>query len=549
MRNYNILEARKELREIQNRKRKYEPQKNLSGLYAPTKTYKKVHYLILNTFNKNTSPLIRHSDNELIRSSVYGDFVSMQYHFNRPILNITSVNLVGFEVNINVTQLIDGTGNEGLYNELLKGIDLTLDSSYGNFETQIHHPHLNTNFHIEFKKIILNKYDEHNNLINTSGSQPFTTRSRIEQTPTELKIYNQELLIRNDNTLIRLGEMYDWLSNALLFNHLERRNNFDEARFNRLLENEDYERIGQLDPEQGGRYTITNSTLPARQMEEVSNIRRITNGVPALGLRNSNNFFYEEDFVTFMNNNPNNQETEIRDETGPVWRNNKRVPRGRYYEKPDNENRVYERNPNGNFSEETYDRTIPTYRGGFQGRYAGRYYLINTTRNAPTDQIDFEFRENTNVISASARALISSYIANNNSKQFILDAQASNYIDYLQSFKNRNETNTAFPRLSTTPLTGQSIVTTTETTSTPTTTQTTTADQIHTLSYYNTSTFFQTARASSEDNLPQLDSLKVIISFPHLPTTTATKLLNKLKNLHTNNRVHYNLTLGACVTN
>ena len=528
------------------------------------KKYKKVHYLILTSLNSSTNAFNSRTDGEIFRNPSHGNFVEMTYSFNRPIQYIQSLNLVGFELTINVNELVAGTGNEKLYDELIKGIDFVIKPSYGNLEEQIHHPLISTNFHIEFKKIVLNKYNEHNNLITNTINSGFTTTMTTTQTDAQRIIYNQEVLHRNFETYNTLNTMYDWLVERQNIAAFVRNENFVQRNFDDLVEARNYDRVGEFTNENGGQYytmigasfNVNTQADPTRISEQRLNIGTIENfgqpnESPTRVVRRSETIpkFYEEDYNAYRLANPDKEG----DSDG--WSSDRRNGFGRYYNIGDDVNRellvAHERTSNiagtntagpTPFVETTYAQSTARLRGGTRDLYMGRYYTTSDENRI------YKYVTNRNSVSREVLADIHTFLIQNN-KQFILNTQAREYLSFLKGYRDRTMSNSAVPPLRTTDLTTTSITTTSSSTSTPVGSMPTASPQIQTLQYFNTSDFYQTSRASSGDILPQLDNVVITMIFPHLTRENEIKIREKLISLYANNNVNYSLTLGVCIKN
>ena len=538
-----------------------------------------VHYLVVSTDRRSNTALIIPPANPNIpntselrrvplqtKTAIFGELTNMTFSFQRPVQDVKSLNLVWFELTLNVNKLVEGTGNENLYKQLIKGVDITIYPSYGDFVKQIHHPYDSTHFHAEFKEIEVDRYQEQINLTNISGLRGgYTTRTTIEQTDSEgvraLKIHNQETLYRNFQTYNTLNDMYDWLIANSGVNSYQRNSAFGQNNFTTLEDAAAYDRIAEFaSAELGGKYyTYNDSEVNAhgriridedatidhpRTSERMSNIdarnaTQLDNDGKSTIDRTIDNIFYEIDYNTYR------QDPDNRNRKGlpNAWNDDKRSRLGRYYNKQDpirgDDYVVYERIPNPNFNITTYNQAHAGLRGGSEEFYNGRYYTEEAENRV------LEFTPNTNTVSNDVRAQINTFLIQN-TKQFILNTQAREYINYLIGYRDRTDENIAVPPLETAGLSTTTTTTTTTGTVTPTTTPSLTIpDQIHTLSYYNTSSLIQTAKTAGNNIIPKLDFMRVRLSFPSLPVEDQQKLRRKLENNEVN--AQYRIKLGACI--
>lgn len=545
-----------------------------------------IHYLVLSTDRRisnvmiipvsqpnipNTSETRRYPIQT--RTTIHGTIPNMNFYFNRPVQNVKSLNLVWFELSLNVSKLVEGTGNENLYKQLLKGIDISVYPSYGDFVKQIHHPFASSHFHAEFKEVTIDKYQEHINLLSASrqATGGFTTRTTTEQTENEsarmLKIQNQDTLYRNFQTYNTLNSMYDWLVERSGVNNYQRNANFNEQNFNELVLAGQYDRVSEfMSAELGGRYytyssqevnrngriiiDVDASIEHVRTSERRSNIvtitgdnptqaeNRLTNAGFPRAVRIVDSIFYVYDYETFRDNN-----VDLQGDTTRGWGGDIRIGLGRYYYKPDRaagENIVYERVNNETFNVTTYNRSHAGLRGGDTQFYNGRYY----TREAENRIL--EFTPNSNTVNDETRAQINTFLIQN-SKQFILNTQAQEYINYLIGYRDRTSENIAVPPLATAGLSTTTTTVTTTGTVTPTSTvaPVNTPDQEHILAYYNTSSFIQTAKTAGNNIIPKLDFIQIKLSFPSISREDQQKINNKLENSEVN--AGYRIKFGACI--
>ena len=536
-----------------------------------------VHYLVLSSDRRvNMAMIIPPSQPDIpntselrrfplqTRTTVHGEIPNMTFYLQRPVQNVASLKLVWFELTLNVSKLIEGTGNEHLYKQLIKGVDINVYPSYGDFIKQVHHPFSSSHFHADFRKGDINKYDEHINILSRPTQSEITTTTETTQTESDRKIYNQDVLLRNFNTYDTLNTMYDWLVERQNIPTYVSNPSFSSDDFNALVNAANYNRVGKFSNANGGRYytrvgsstDIMANAMPTvpRIAEYHSNIDgRSEAALTAIGKdaanRRIDTIFYEIDYTTFVNNDVTNNMSRRKDQSDG-WTDNREIGRGRYYNKGDPVRPVYvahERHSNimgtntqsgTPFDIDNYNTQIADLRGGRQGIYNGRYYT--TTRENRV----YEFTTNANSVSPNILSDIHTFLAQRD-KKFILDTQAIAYRDFLIAFENRTSQNTAVPRLDTTPFTTSSITTTTTGTSTPVTTTVTIPDQEHTLSYFNTSSFLQTSNTGGNNIIPKLDFMNIQLEFPAIPIADQQKIKNKLRNSEVN--ASYRIKFGACI--
>ena len=510
------------------------------------KKYKKIHYIILSTEDKETNEASMRGGRR-IKNNISGSFNNMTYRFNTSIRNVQAFTLVGFELTLNVNQLVAGSGNSNLYHELIKGIDVTIMNSSTNFEQQIHHPRADSNFHIEFKRTKGNPFDEHNELVNANRNlgvmqTSTTTHRRSEQ---EFIQANQNIFNNNYLTLTNLANMYTWLVSARNSVNYIRNSAFNQDTFDNLIANAsfaqpNYEYVSQTLNTDGGRSYISaagRATTPERISERTSNV-----GNPAHGATTrSNNLttFYESEYIT--------SSTASGAVEGTDYSSNRIQPFGRWYRKGSPLAQVNERINNPTFDVAVYTGKPRYQRGGNTNYLNGRYYTNDNENNRVE-----EFIENELSVSDSIRADIITFLNNSgrgfNTKKFILDVTATTFINHLQAYANREEDGDAIAKLTTSSIQISNDPTTTVTTFTGSGSGTPIASaHIHTLQYFNTSTLTQSACSSSSELNPSLEFVNITLSFPHLNVSTAERLLNRLNELNNNNQANYSLTLGVCI--